>query len=114
MEDEAAEHQSHAVWSEYLVTWARDVFENLQSEFIQLLFQSFLLAGACEFLKIKAYEEDQEELKQQLARIETPLAERRGDSRPPETDKAAASIRRGRGEAEQVVVLVNSSAPSIG
>ena len=75
-QDEAAEHQSQAVWSEYLVQWVRDVFENLQSEFIQLVFQFLLLAGAFEFMKVKAYEEDQEELKKQLARIETLLAER--------------------------------------
>jgi hypothetical protein len=75
-EDDAAEHQSQAIWSEYLVSWVRDVFENLQSEFIQLFFQFLLLAGAFQFMKVKAYEEDQEELKQRLSRIEALLAGR--------------------------------------
>jgi hypothetical protein len=73
-QDEAAEHQSQAVWSEYLVQWVRDVFENLQSEFFQLFFQFLLLAGAFEFMRVKAYEEDQEEMKQRLERIEALLS----------------------------------------
>jgi hypothetical protein len=75
-QDEAAEHGSSAQWSNYFVTWVRDVFENLQSEFIQLFFQFLLIAGAFKFLDIHAYEEDVEELRQQLTRIETRLSER--------------------------------------
>jgi hypothetical protein len=72
-QDEAAEHGSSARWGDYLVTWIRDVFENLQSEFIQLFFQFLLIAGAFRFMDIHAYEEDIEELRKQLTRIEEKL-----------------------------------------
>jgi hypothetical protein len=70
---DAQEHQTSAQMSSYLVTWGRDVFENLQSEFIQLFFQFLLLAGFFKFIKIMAYEEDVEEVKQRLDRIEALL-----------------------------------------
>ena len=60
--------------SAFLVTWGRDVFENLQSEFLQLFFQFMLLAGAFRFISVKAYEEDQEELKQRLGKIGAAIA----------------------------------------
>ena len=69
-QNDAAEHNSSAVWSEYLTEWVRDVFENLQSEFIQLFFQFLLLAGAFRFIQVQVYEQDTEDIKQQLARIE--------------------------------------------
>jgi hypothetical protein len=72
-QNEAAEHGSSAQWGDYFVTWIRDVFENLQSEFIQLFFQFLLIAGAFKFIQIHAYEEDIEELRQQLTRIEGKL-----------------------------------------
>ena len=72
-QDEAAEHGSSAQWGEYAVTWIRDVFENLQSEFIQLFFQFLLIAGAFRFIQVHAYEEDIEELREQLNRIEGKL-----------------------------------------
>ena len=58
--NEAAAHGGSAEWSEYLIQWARDTFENLQSEFWQLAVQFALLAGFFEFMRVKAYEEDQE------------------------------------------------------
>ena len=70
---DAQDHQTSAQMSAYLVTWGRDVFENLQSEFIQLFFQFLLLAGFFKFMKIKAYEQDVEEVKQRLDRIESLL-----------------------------------------
>jgi hypothetical protein len=72
---EAQEHNTSAVWSEYLIQWGRDVFENLQSEFIQLFFQFLLLAGAFKVIKVHVYEEDVEELRQQLTRIEERLSQ---------------------------------------
>jgi uncharacterized protein DUF6766 len=46
--EEQAQHGAAFAWSGYLLVWARDVFENLQSEFAQLIWQvwglSFLLA----------------------------------------------------------------------
>ncbi len=71
--DEAAQHQQAAVFSEYVVEWTRDTFENLQSEFWQLAVQFALLAGFFEFVRVKAYEEDQEQMKEQLRRIEVML-----------------------------------------
>lgn len=69
-QDEAQEHQTTAAWGDYLVNWGRDVFENLQSEFIQLFFQFMLIAGFFKFMQVHAYEEDIEELRKQLDRIE--------------------------------------------
>ncbi len=62
---------------EYVVQWVRDTFENLQSEFWQLAFQFALLAGFFEFVRVNAYEEDEEDVKQRLVRIERLLTERR-------------------------------------
>ena len=70
---EAAMHGESAAFSEYIVTWVRDTFENLQSEFWQLAVQFALLAGFFEFMRVKAYEEDEEDMKQRLARIEAKL-----------------------------------------
>jgi len=70
---EAESNQSTAAFGPYLVTWGRDVFENLQSEFIQLFFQFLLLAGFFRALGIRAYEEDVEEVKQRLDRVERSL-----------------------------------------
>jgi len=70
---EQQDHQASATLSSYVVEWGRDVFENLQSEFLQLFFQFMLLAGAFEFLRIQAYEKDEEEVKEQLERIESLL-----------------------------------------
>src|SRR4051794_3761892 len=36
---EQQDHQASATLSSYVVEWGRDVFENLQSEFLQLFFQ---------------------------------------------------------------------------
>jgi hypothetical protein len=67
------EHGSVATVSSYMTVWGRDVFENLQSEFLQLFFQFLLLAGAFRFFRIEAYEEDVEEVKAQLTRVEQML-----------------------------------------
>jgi hypothetical protein len=77
--EEAAVHGTSEEMSRYLIEWFRDVFENLQSEFWQLAVQFALLAGFFEFMRVRAYEEDQEELKQRLTRIEGLLRE--GESR---------------------------------
>ena len=69
-QNDAQEHQTTAEWGDYVVSWGRDVFENLQSEFIQLFFQFMLIAGLFKFIKIHAYEEDIEELRKMLTRIE--------------------------------------------
>ena len=73
-QQDAQEHQSTAQMSDYVVTWGRDVFENLQSEFIQLVFQFLLLAGFFKFINVVAHEEDVEQVKEQLQRIEGLLA----------------------------------------
>jgi sensor domain CHASE-containing protein len=75
--DEAAAHGESAQMNEYVVQWTRDTFENLQSEFWQLAFQFALLAGFFEFIHVKAYEDDEENMKQRLERIEQLLTERR-------------------------------------
>jgi hypothetical protein len=67
---DAATHGTTATWSDYLVEWGRDTFENLQSEFWQLAVQFALLAGLFEAIAVHAYEKDQEEMKAQLQRIE--------------------------------------------
>jgi hypothetical protein len=72
-QNEAQKHNLEAVSSEYLIEWGRDVFENLQSEFIQLFFQFLLLAGLFKFIGVQVFEEDQEEVKQRLGQIETRL-----------------------------------------
>lgn len=68
--DEAATHQESARVGDYLMQWTRDTFENLQSEFWQLAFQFALLAGFFEAIRIRPYEEDEEDVKQRLERIE--------------------------------------------
>jgi hypothetical protein len=79
--DEAATHDQSATMDEYVIEWVRDTFENLQSEFWQLAVQFALLAGFFEFLRVRAHEEDQEELKQRLSRIEAILRDQAGQSR---------------------------------
>ncbi len=73
--EEAASHQQPAVFSDYIVEWIRDTAENLQSEFWQLAVQFALLAGLFEFMRVHAYEEDLEDVKQRLQRIEALLKE---------------------------------------
>ncbi len=74
--DEAATHGESATMSQFVVQWLRDTFENLQSEFWQLAVQFALLAGFFEFLRVHAYEEDEEDMKRRLERIEALLTER--------------------------------------
>ena len=74
--DEAAAHGESARWSEYIVQWVRDTFENLQSEFWQLAVQFALLAGLFKWLNVQAYEEDQEKVKSELAEIKEMLSQR--------------------------------------
>lgn len=64
--DEAATHQEPAVFGDFVVEWVRDTAENLQSEFWQLA----LLAGLFEFMRVHAYEEDEEDVKRRFQRIE--------------------------------------------
>lgn len=78
--DEAASQGQSAQWSEYLIVWARDTVENLQSEFWQLAVQFALLAGLLKVIGVSAYEEDEEDVKDRLARIEAKLDEISGSS----------------------------------
>ena len=71
--DDAASHGSSATWPEYWIVWTRDTVENLQSEFWQLAVQFALLAGFFRFIGVQAYEEDEEEVKQRLIRLEAKL-----------------------------------------
>lgn len=73
--DEASIHQEPALFSDYLAQWVRDTAENLQSEFWQLAVQFALLAGCFEFMRVHAYEEDEEDIKNRLKRIEALLNE---------------------------------------
>ncbi len=73
--EEAAMHGESAEVGQYLVQWKRDTSENLQSEFWQLAVQFALLAGFFEFLRVRAYEEDEEDVKDRLTRIESLLEE---------------------------------------
>lgn len=66
---EAQSHQETAQMSAYLIEWGRDVFENLQSEFIQLAFQMALLAGLFGFFHVKSYEEDNEQMKRDIEEL---------------------------------------------
>jgi len=77
--NDAAMHQQSAVFSDYFIDWIRDTFENLQSEFWQLAVQFALLAGFFEFIHVKAYEKDEEEMKEQLTRMETLLHKIQGE-----------------------------------
>lgn len=74
---ESASHQEKALWGDYFIVWLRDTFENLQSEFWQLAVQFALLAGFFSVIRVKAYEEDEEDVKQRLIRIEQVLQDRR-------------------------------------
>lgn len=71
--DEATSQGQSAQWSEYYVVWARDTFENLQSEFWQLAVQFALLAGVFKVIGVEAYEEDEEDVKQRLTRLESKI-----------------------------------------
>jgi hypothetical protein len=71
--DEEASQGQAAEWSQYLIVWARDTVENLQSEFWQLAVQFALLAGLLRVIGVTAYEEDEEDLKEHLNRIEAKL-----------------------------------------
>ena len=71
--NDAEMHGTSVTMSSYIVEWSRDTFENLQSEFWQLAVQFALIAVAFEFIKIRAYEEDVEEVKVQLKRMESTL-----------------------------------------
>ncbi|HEV2568403.1 DUF6766 family protein [Sphingomonas sp.] len=48
-QEDAAEHRQAPVYSSFLTEWARDLFENWQSEFLQLLWQ---VVGLAYFLYI--------------------------------------------------------------
>lgn len=78
--DEAASQGQDAAWSEYWIVWARDTVENLQSEFWQLAVQFALLAGLLRFIGVQAYEEDEEDVKHRLVRVEQKLDELREQS----------------------------------
>ena len=71
--EESATHGESAMWSDYMIQWLRDTFENLQSEFWQLAMQFAILAGLFHFIGVAQYEEDEEELKQRLDRIEAKI-----------------------------------------
>ena len=71
--NEAATHGTSETMSNYFIDWLRDTFENLQSEFWQLAVQFALLAGLFEFMNVRAYEEDIEETKAKLDRLEAKL-----------------------------------------
>lgn len=79
--DEAATHGQSAVFGDYIVQWVRDTAENLQSEFWQLAVQFALLAGFFEFMRVRAYEDDEEDVKNRLKRIEALLNEQRSERR---------------------------------
>lgn len=80
--NDASMHGQSARFGEYLVEWSRDTFENLQSEFWQLAVQFALLAGLFEAIHVRAYEEDEEDLKHRLERIESLLlAQQEGTTR---------------------------------
>ena len=95
-QQEQQEHNATAQMGAFLVTWGRDVFENLQSEFLQLFFQFMLLAGAFKLISVKAYEEDQEEIKQRLDTIAEAVKSRDRESRP------ASPHTNGRGQAQTI------------
>jgi hypothetical protein len=76
--DEAAARGDSAAWSDYLIQWGRDTFENLQSEFWQLAVQFAILAGLLKRLSVQAHEEDQEHIKAELAELKSMLASQNG------------------------------------
>lgn len=67
---DANTHNVPFVFNEFLVEWIRATFENLQSEMWQLALQFALLAGMFKFMNIHAYEEDNNDLKKRVTRIE--------------------------------------------
>lgn len=71
--NDAAMHGTTETMSSYFIDWSRDTFENLQSEFWQLAVQFALLAGLFEFMNVRAYEEDIEETKSKLDRLEAKI-----------------------------------------
>jgi len=71
--DEAEAHGQSADMSAYVIEWARDTFENLQSEFWQLAVQFALLAGLLRWIGVRAYEEDVEDVKKEIAEIKALL-----------------------------------------
>ena len=73
---DAAAHGEVATGQAYLVAWGRDVFENLQSEFLQLAAQMALVAGIFEAIHVRAYEQDAEEIKAALDGIAYHLSEK--------------------------------------
>ena len=75
--NEAALHGQTAAFGDYVVEWSRDLFENLQSEFWQLAVQFAILAGLFRAIGVVSYEEDEEELRDRLTRIERLLEEQR-------------------------------------
>ena len=76
--DEASQLGQAATWSGYLVQWTRYLFENLQSEFWQLAVQFAILAGLFRAIGVLSYEEDEEDLRHRLERMETKLNESTG------------------------------------
>jgi hypothetical protein len=71
--EDAATHGEVATLDAYRIEWARDTFENLQSEFWQLAAQFLLLAGALELIGVRAYEKDQEQIKKKLDNLQSTL-----------------------------------------
>lgn len=72
---DASSHGEKALMGEYVVQWFRDTVENMQSEFWQLAMQFAILAGLFHFIGVQQYEEDEEELKHRLDRIEAKINE---------------------------------------
>lgn len=68
--NEASMHGVPFVFSDFVIEWLRATFENLQSEMWQLALQFALLAGALKGIHVIGYEEDNEEMKKRLDRIE--------------------------------------------
>lgn len=59
--ESASAHGEPFTVSGYGIEWARDTFENLQSELFQLALQFLLLSGALAFLGIKVHEDVEDE-----------------------------------------------------
>ncbi|HEV2530051.1 MAG TPA: DUF6766 family protein [Thermomicrobiales bacterium] len=76
--DEASQQGQAATWGGYLIQWTRDLFENLQSEFWQLAVQFAILAGVFKAIGVVSYEEDEEDLRHRLERMESKLNELTG------------------------------------
>jgi hypothetical protein len=56
--NEAAQHSQTPQWNEFMIEWGRDVFENWQSEFLQLLWQ---VGGLAFFLFIGSPQSKEED-----------------------------------------------------